>query len=119
MIYNMISIWIFFLDRFSTYLVHLKGGSDGLNQDCSTDGSTPHTNVVLGQVEDVVPEPSLKMRLHLRQVEVWARSTLDKLMGVVEEVQSEIEKTTGNRLTVNGEVLLLEVPASGTGDECG
>ena len=40
-------------------------------------------------------------------------------MCVVEEVQTEVEKTTRDGLAVNSEVLLLEVPPTGTGDECG
>ena len=59
------------------------------------------------------------MRFHLGKVEVWAESALDKLVCVVEEVQAEVEETTRDGLAVNGEVLLLEVPPTGTGDECG
>jgi hypothetical protein len=101
------------------YLVHLERSRDGLDQHSTTDGSTAHANVVLSKIEDVIPQPCLKMRLHLGQVEVWTESTLDKLMCVVEEVQAEVKETTRDGLAVNGEVLLLEVPSAGTGNECG
>jgi hypothetical protein len=102
-----------------TYLVHLKGSGDSLDQDGTTDGSTPHANIVLGHVEDIIPQPSLEMRLHLGQVEVWSRSALDELVCVVEEVQSEVEQSTGDWLAVDREVLLLEMPSSRASNECG
>ncbi|KAH0294862.1 malate synthase, partial [Aureobasidium sp. EXF-3399] len=71
--------------RKSTYLVHLKCCHDGLDQDGTSDGTTGHANVVLSKVEDIVPESGLEMTLHLGKVEVWAGSSLDKLLGVVEE----------------------------------
>src|SRR5690242_6237852 len=59
------------------------------------------------------------MRLHLGQVEVWAEAALNKLVRIIKEVQTEVEKTTGDGLAVDSEVLLLKVPPTGTGDECG
>lgn len=102
-----------------SYLVHLEGSGNGFNQNGSTDGSSAHANVILGKVEDVVPQPGLKMRLHLGQVEVWAKSTLDELVCVVEKVQTKVEESTGDGLAIDSEVLLLEVPPTGTGNEGG
>jgi hypothetical protein len=102
-----------------SYLVHLKGGSDGLDQDSASDGAPLHANVVLGQVEDVVPQACLKMRFHLGQVEVWAGAALDELVGVVEEVQTEVEEAARDGLAVDSEVLLLKMPASGARNESG
>lgn len=101
------------------YLVHLEGGGDGLNQDGAPDGAALHANVVLGQVEDVVPQACLEMRLHLGQVEVRPRAALDQLMCVVEEVEAEVEEAARDGLAVDSEVLLLEMPAAGAGDERG
>ena len=103
----------------SMYLIHLESGGDGLDQDGTANGSAPHANVVLRQVECIVPQPSLKMRLHLGQVEVWSRSALDELVCVVEEVQSKVEQPTRDGLSINGEVLLLEMPSSRASNECG
>ena len=44
-----------------SYLVHFEGSGDGLNQDCTTDGSAAHADVVLSKVEGVVPQPGFKM----------------------------------------------------------
>jgi len=102
-----------------SHFFHLKCSRNGLNETSTSDRSTLHANVVLGKVEDVVPEPSLKMALHLGQVVVWASATLDELLGIVVEVDAKVEQTAGDGLTVNGKVLLLQVPATGTCNECG
>jgi hypothetical protein len=94
------------------YLVHLKGRQNSLNQHGSSDSPPRNSDGVLGQVEDVVPESGLQVRLHLGEVEVRSMAILDELLGVVEKVQSEVEKTAGDGLAVNGEVLLLQVPSS-------
>lgn len=100
-------------------LVHLKRSENGLNQDGSSDGATRDGDVVLGQVEGVVPQTSLEVALHLGQVEVRSKAFLLGLNGVVEEVQAEIKETAGDGLAVNKEVLLLEVPASGANNQSG
>jgi hypothetical protein len=53
-------------------LVHLERGEDRLDQDRSLDGASWYAELVLGQLEDVVPEPRLGVALQLRQVEVRA-----------------------------------------------
>jgi hypothetical protein len=42
-------------------LVHFESGVDGLNQNSSTDGASGKTDVVLGQVEGIVPQASLEV----------------------------------------------------------
>ena len=103
----------------SSYLVHLESGENGLDEDSTTDGTAAHTDVVLSEVEGVVPQTSLQVALHLGQVEVWATAALDQLFGVVEEVQTEVEQGTRHGLAVNNEVLLLQVPSSRADDEGG
>ena len=51
-------------------LVHLEGGEYGFDEDRGLDGTPGHAQLVLGQLEDVVPEPGLEVALHLGQVEV-------------------------------------------------
>ena len=75
-----------------TYLVHLEGRWDRLNQDRSADGSPLHANVVLSHVEDIVPQAGLEVRFHLRQIEVWASPPLYELFGIVEKVQPEVKQ---------------------------
>ena len=98
-------------------LVHLKGGQDGLDEHGAADGAARHADVVLSQVEGVVPQAGLEVRLHLGQVEVRAGAALDQLGRVVEEVEAKVEQAAGYGLAVDGEVLLVEVPAAGAADE--
>jgi hypothetical protein len=102
-----------------SYLFHLKGRRNGLNETSTSDRSTLHSNVVLSEVEDIVPQPGLEVALHLGQVVVGASATLDELLCVVVEVDAEVEQAAGDGLAINGEVLLLQVPATGTCNECG
>src|SRR5215218_4699800 len=51
-------------------LMHLERGEYRLDQDRSLDGAPGYAELVLGRLEDVVPEPRLEVALHLRQVEV-------------------------------------------------
>lgn len=99
--------------------VHLKGRSDGLDQHGASDGAAGHADVVLGEVEDVVPQSSLEMRLHLGQVEVGSVATLDELKGVVEKVETKVEKGARDGLAVDGEMLLLQMPSSSTANQGG
>ena len=99
------------------YFFHLESCDNGLNQDRPSDSSTRHGYVVLRKVEDIVPETSLEMRLHLWEIEVWSGPGLDKLVGVVEEVEAEIEQTAGDGFPINREMLLLQVPSSGSSNE--
>ena len=100
-------------------LVHLKGGEDGLDQDGAADGAAGHADVVLGEVEDVVPQAGLEVGLHLGEVEVRAEAAALGLKRVVEEVETKVEQGAGHGLAVDGDVLLLEVPAAGAHDEGG
>ena len=56
---------------------------------------------------------------HLWEVEIWAEASADRLVGIVEEVEAEIEEGTRDGVSVNGEMLFFEMPASRTDDESG
>lgn len=100
-------------------LIHLESSHDGLNQDSSADSSPSHANVILGKVEGIVPETGLEVRLHLGEVEVRAVAVLDGLEGIVIEVETEVEERGGHGGAVDGDVLLVEVPAAGADDQSG
>lgn len=85
-------------------LVHLEGSGDGLDEDGAADGASGHAQRILTELEDVVPETSFEVVLHLGQVEVRAKASLDELFSVVEEVKTEIEQATGDGLAVDREV---------------
>lgn len=100
--------------EFEDDLVHHECGGDGFDEDGSSDGSTGESDVVLlksgkssqsgshalatqkkrratdlGEVEDVVPQPGLKVVFHLGQVEVRTISTLDQLLRAVARAEEE------------------------------
>src|SRR5690606_11419241 len=67
---------------------------------------------LLGAGEHVVPEPRLKVRLQLRQVEVRALALVEPPLGAVEEVETEVEQRRRHRGAVDLRVLLVQVPAA-------
>ena len=93
-------------------LLHLEGGEDGLDQHRGADGAARDAERVLRGAEDVVPEPRLEVALELGQVEVGAAAARQQLAGVVEEVEAEVEEARRDRLAVEPEVLLDQVPAA-------
>lgn len=98
-------------------LVHLKGSKDGLDQDGTTDDAPGDANVVLSKVEGVVPETGLEVAFHLGEVEVRTEALTLGLDGIVEEVETKVKEGTRDGLAINGDMLLLEVPATGTDNE--
>ena len=64
----------------------MESGGEGFNQYGSTDGALGDTDIVLGEGENIVPETSFLVVLHLGEVEVRTGFSLDKLTSVVEEV---------------------------------
>ena len=73
--------------------------------------------LLLGEAEDVVPQPGFQVAFHLRQVEVGAAAAGDQLAGVVEEVQPEIDQRAHGRCTVDEQVTFVEMPPAGSGHD--
>ena len=94
-------------------LLHFERREDRLDQDRRADRAAGQAEGVLGEAEDVVPQPRLEVRLELRQVEVRPRTPLQQRAGVVEEVQAEVEQARRNRLAREMHVALGQVPAAG------
>ena len=79
------------LSQLKQNLLHLEGSGESLDQHGSTDSPLRHPNVTLGEGENIVPETSLQVVLHLGEVKIRTGPSLDKLAGVVEEVESKVE----------------------------
>jgi hypothetical protein len=58
----------------------------------------------LREAKDVVPKPSLEVRLHLGQVKVRAVPSGDGAAGAVEEKEAKVEEGRAGRLAVDEEV---------------
>jgi hypothetical protein len=92
---------------------HLEGRGDGFDQHRGADGALRDAEQVLGQDEDVVPEPGFEVVLDLGQVEVRTLALREQAAGVVEEVQAEVHDAPGDGFAVDQHVLLGQVPAAG------
>src|SRR5882672_11919417 len=73
-------------------LVHLERGENRLDQDGRADRAAGDAELVLREVEHVIPETRLEVTLELGQVEVGPRALRDERRGVVKEEQPEIEQ---------------------------
>src|ERR1700730_4843132 len=72
-------------------LVHFECGENRFNEHGGADSAARHTERVLSEVEDIVPEPGFQMAFQFRQVEVRPSAILDSLFGVVEKEQREVK----------------------------
>ena len=100
-------------------LIHLEGGEDGFDEDCSLDGVPGEIKGGFGDGEDVVPEAGFEVRLHLGEVEVRAGAAVEEFFRVVEQVEAEVEQAARHGDAVDEEVSLLEMPASCADEEDG
>lgn len=101
-------------------LLHLVRGRDRLDQHGRADGALRDADVLLGEDEDLVPEAGLQVRLRLGEVEVRTLAEAQQALGVVEEVQAEVDQRAGHRGAVGvDEVTLVQVPAARAHDDRG
>ena len=98
--------------QFPEEFIHLESGDDRLDQAGGLDGSPGQAQGFLGNDKNLVPQSCFEVRLHLRQVEVRPAAARQQFLRVVEEVEREIEDAAGHRLAVDGDVLLVEMPAA-------
>ena len=80
------------VSQFEEDLLHLEGSGESLDEDSSTDGAKGHSDVSLRKVEDIIPKAGFTVVFHLGEVEVGTRTTNDKFLGIVEEVETEVEE---------------------------
>ena len=102
------------LAQFVENFVHFERGENGLDQHGGADRAARNAQLVLREAEHIVPQARFEMAFHLRQIEVRAGASIEQLFGVVKEEQAEIEQRAGDRLAVDQEVLLVQMPAART-----
>jgi len=105
--------------QFEQDLVHFVRGDDRLDQHRRLDRADRNAQLLLRHHEDVIPQPGFEMALELRQVEIRAAAARDQLLGIVKEVETEVEDAAGNRLAVDLHVLFRQVPAARTHEQRG
>jgi hypothetical protein len=74
------------ISQFEQYFFHLKCGWESFDEDCGTNSVQRHSNIRLGEHEDVIPKACLQIMLHLRQIEIRPKAGLHKHLRVVEEI---------------------------------
>jgi hypothetical protein len=92
--------------------LHLERCRQRLDEHGDADAPGGEAEVLLREVEHVVPEPRLTVALELGEVEVRAGAALEQEGGVVEEEDARVEQGAGDRLAVRTHVGLVEVPAA-------
>jgi hypothetical protein len=80
-------------------LVHLEGRQNVLDQDGGLDRAGLEPKRLFREVEDLVPKARFETALELRNVEPGP-------LGVVEDIQAEVEERAGDRLAVDVKVPL-------------
>ena len=100
-------------------LVHLEGGGQRLDQHRRLDGADGDAQRLLGPGEDLVPQTRLEIALELGQVEIGAGAARDQRLGVDEDIEAEIEQAAGDRLAVDDQMVLRQMPAARAHQEDG
>ena len=91
-------------------LVHGKRGTDGLDEHAHADRACGEAELGFGPLEHVVPELGVGGTFELRQVEVRPGAGGGRCSGVGGDTDPEVEERRSDRLTVDREVRLVEVP---------
>ncbi len=100
------------LAQFIQDLVHFKRRQDGLDEHRTANRAARESEDLLRMQEHVIPEPGLKMRLHLGQVEIRPVSLCHQRARIVEQTQAKIPQRCGRRETVHLDMGLDHVPAA-------
>ena len=98
--------------QFKENFFHLKCGWKGLDQNCRSYGVVRESDVRLREKENIIPESSFEVMFHLRKVEIWPMSALDKFIGVMKEIDGKIEDRSRNWSVVNRQSGFIQVPSS-------
>src|SRR5260370_29367414 len=91
-------------------LLHLERSEDRLDEDGGADRPAWDAQRILREIEDVVPEARLQVAFELREVKVRSAALAQQALGVVKEVQAEVEQASRNRLPTQHDLALLELP---------
>src|SRR5438874_144257 len=99
--------------------VHLECGRDRLDQNGGANRPLRNAELVLGQLEDIVPKARLEMALHFRQVKIGAAPARDQLFRVVEKVEAEIEEPARDRFAIDENMLFDQMPPAWPNEQDG
>src|SRR5260221_4983218 len=100
------------LPQFEKDFLHFKGRENGFDQDSGLDGALRDVQFILREYENLVPQPRLEVRLHLRKIKINTGLLFHAHFRVVKEIQPEVEQRTRHRLPVYHDVFFVQVPAA-------
>ena len=98
------------LAQFVKNFVHLERGRNRLDEHRRANRSLRNAELVLRQLEGVIPNARLEMALHFRQIKIRTASARDQLFRVVKKEEPEVEQPAGDRFTINQEMLFKQMP---------
>lgn len=100
------------LSKFEKDLFHLESSGKCLDKDSTSNCTGGNANIRLREVEDIVPETGFTIMLHLGKVEIGAGTTGKQFLGIVEEIEREVEDRCGYRCIIDGYTGLVQMPAT-------
>src|ERR1700686_990868 len=93
-------------------LFHFECCEDRFDQHRGTDRAPRYFQIVLREIENVIPQPCFDMAFELGQVEVRPAPLSQKSLGVMEEIKPKVKETARHRLAVDLDMTLVQVPAT-------
>src|SRR5215475_13020336 len=93
-------------------LIHLECGRNSLDQNRRAHGALRNAKRILRKLESVVPDARFEVALHFRQVKIRAAPACDQFTGVVKKEETKIEERARNRLAIDEQMLLEQMPAT-------
>lgn len=104
------------IPEFEEDLFHLKCSEECFDQDGSPDSVVGDAEIRLREEEDIVPETSLKVVLHLWKVKVGTRAALDELVSIVVKIERKVEQRSRQWSVVDRHAGLVQVPTPRSGE---
>ena len=100
--------------QFIQNFVHLKRGEDGFDEDGHLDGAARNAELILREVEHVVPQTRFEMALQFGQVEIWTRAALSEAICIQKQIQAKVEERGGDGFATQRHVFFIQMPAART-----
>ena len=99
-------------------LCHERAGQ-GFDQHGGADGTQRQIQHRLRGDEDIVPQPGFQAVLQLGQIEIGAAALGEQHLGIMEEIQAEIEDGARHALAIDDHVGFIQMPAARAANQHG
>src|ERR1700759_1136455 len=99
--------------------VHFKRRQNCLDQHGRANTSLRNTQIVLRKNKNIVPQPRFQMTFYFRQIKIRGGAGGEEEFGIMEKVQSEVEKGAGQGSAVDKYMPLFKMPATRSDEQHG